>query len=271
MNVKKGQFVAPRDMGNVVEKIRATGSEDILLTERGTSFGYNNLVVDFRGLPIMRGLRLSGRLRRDPLGAAPRRAGRSLGRRAPVRAGPRARGGGGGRGRALHGDPRGPGPHARRTAARSPTGPTCSGWTICRGCSTRSARSRRPGPRLMDSRIERARILAWPSACCASRPRASSPSARGSTSASWPRWSCSTAAAGASSSPAWASRASSGARSRRRSRARARPPTSSIPPRACTATSAWWRARTWCWRCRTPARPTRCWPCCPRSSGSASR
>ena len=55
VNVKKGQFVAPRDMGNVVEKIRSTGNEDILLTERGTSFGYNNLVVDFRGLPIMRG------------------------------------------------------------------------------------------------------------------------------------------------------------------------------------------------------------------------
>ena len=56
VNVKKGQFVAPRDMANVVEKMRASGSEDLLLTERGTSFGYNNLVVDFRGLPIMRAL-----------------------------------------------------------------------------------------------------------------------------------------------------------------------------------------------------------------------
>ena len=54
VNVKKGQFVAPRDMQNVVEKVRFAGSEDLLLTERGTSFGYNNLVVDFRGLPIMR-------------------------------------------------------------------------------------------------------------------------------------------------------------------------------------------------------------------------
>lgn len=54
VNVKKGQFVAPRDMANVVEKVRASGSEDLLLTERGTSFGYNNLIVDFRGLPIMR-------------------------------------------------------------------------------------------------------------------------------------------------------------------------------------------------------------------------
>ena len=56
VNVKKGQFLAPRDMGNLVTKIRSTGNESILLTERGTSFGYNNLVVDFRGLPIMRGL-----------------------------------------------------------------------------------------------------------------------------------------------------------------------------------------------------------------------
>jgi 2-dehydro-3-deoxyphosphooctonate aldolase (KDO 8-P synthase) len=54
VNVKKGQFMAPRDMVNVVEKIRASDTEDILLTERGTSFGYNNLIVDFRGLPIMR-------------------------------------------------------------------------------------------------------------------------------------------------------------------------------------------------------------------------
>jgi len=54
VNVKKGQFLAPRDMGNVVDKLRSTGNEAILLTERGASFGYNNLVVDFRGLPIMR-------------------------------------------------------------------------------------------------------------------------------------------------------------------------------------------------------------------------
>jgi 2-dehydro-3-deoxyphosphooctonate aldolase (KDO 8-P synthase) len=54
VNVKKGQFVAPRDMANVVEKVRWAGSEDLLLTERGSSFGYNNLIVDFRGLPIMR-------------------------------------------------------------------------------------------------------------------------------------------------------------------------------------------------------------------------
>jgi 2-dehydro-3-deoxyphosphooctonate aldolase (KDO 8-P synthase) len=54
VNVKKGQFLAPRDMGNVADKIASTGNRDILLTERGTSFGYNNLVVDFRGLADMR-------------------------------------------------------------------------------------------------------------------------------------------------------------------------------------------------------------------------
>lgn len=53
INVKKGQFLAPWDMKNVVEKIESTGNSAILLTERGTSFGYNNLVVDFRSLPIM--------------------------------------------------------------------------------------------------------------------------------------------------------------------------------------------------------------------------
>ena len=53
VNVKKGQFLAPWDMVNVVEKIRSTGNHQILITERGTMFGYNNLVVDFRGLNIM--------------------------------------------------------------------------------------------------------------------------------------------------------------------------------------------------------------------------
>ena len=55
VNVKKAQFLSARDMSNVVDKLRASGTDKILLTERGTSFGYNNLVVDMRGLPIMRG------------------------------------------------------------------------------------------------------------------------------------------------------------------------------------------------------------------------
>lgn len=56
VNVKKGQFVAPWDMSHTVEKVRSTGNERVLLTERGSSFGYNNLVVDFRSLAVMRGL-----------------------------------------------------------------------------------------------------------------------------------------------------------------------------------------------------------------------
>jgi 2-dehydro-3-deoxyphosphooctonate aldolase (KDO 8-P synthase) len=53
VNVKKGQFLAPWDMKNVAAKIASTGNEKILLTERGASFGYNTLVTDFRGLPVM--------------------------------------------------------------------------------------------------------------------------------------------------------------------------------------------------------------------------
>jgi len=53
VNVKKGQFLAPWDMANVVDKLTGSGNPHVLLTERGTSFGYNTLVSDFRGLPIM--------------------------------------------------------------------------------------------------------------------------------------------------------------------------------------------------------------------------
>ncbi len=56
VNVKKGQFMAPGDMRNVIDKVRSAGNEDVLLTERGTSFGYGNLVVDMRGLADMRAL-----------------------------------------------------------------------------------------------------------------------------------------------------------------------------------------------------------------------
>ncbi len=55
VNVKKGQFLAPADARNIVEKARAAGCERLLLTERGASFGYHNLVVDMRTFPIMRG------------------------------------------------------------------------------------------------------------------------------------------------------------------------------------------------------------------------
>ena len=54
-NLKKGQFLAPWDVKNIVEKVKSVGNENILLTERGSSFGYNNLVADMRSLPIMQG------------------------------------------------------------------------------------------------------------------------------------------------------------------------------------------------------------------------
>jgi 2-dehydro-3-deoxyphosphooctonate aldolase (KDO 8-P synthase) len=53
VNIKKGQFVSPVDIGNAAQKVASTGNRNIILTERGSSFGYNNLIVDMRGLPIM--------------------------------------------------------------------------------------------------------------------------------------------------------------------------------------------------------------------------
>lgn len=54
VNIKKGQFLAPWDVKNIIEKFTSTGNHNLLITERGTSFGYNNLVVDFRSFPIIR-------------------------------------------------------------------------------------------------------------------------------------------------------------------------------------------------------------------------
>jgi len=56
VNIKKGQFVSPQEVSHAIEKVRSTGNERIVLTERGSSFGYNNLVVDMRSLPILREL-----------------------------------------------------------------------------------------------------------------------------------------------------------------------------------------------------------------------
>jgi len=55
VNIKKGQFLAPNDVANAISKVESTGNAQILVTERGVSFGYNNLVTDFRALPILRG------------------------------------------------------------------------------------------------------------------------------------------------------------------------------------------------------------------------
>jgi 2-dehydro-3-deoxyphosphooctonate aldolase (KDO 8-P synthase) len=54
VNVKKGQFLAPWDLKNIIDKFTSTGNHKLLITERGTSFGYNNLIVDFRAFPLMR-------------------------------------------------------------------------------------------------------------------------------------------------------------------------------------------------------------------------
>lgn len=83
VNVKKGQFLAPEDVGHIVKKIEETGNTNILLTERGSSFGYHNLVVDYKALPIMRSLgypvvfdvthtiRKYGKPSSDPKGGSP--------------------------------------------------------------------------------------------------------------------------------------------------------------------------------------------------------
>jgi 2-dehydro-3-deoxyphosphooctonate aldolase (KDO 8-P synthase) len=55
VNIKKGQFLAPWDVKNIIDKALSTGNESIMITERGESFGYNNLVVDMRSIPVMRG------------------------------------------------------------------------------------------------------------------------------------------------------------------------------------------------------------------------
>ena len=78
VNVKKGQFLAPWDMPNVVAKMEATGNTRLMLTERGSSFGYNTLVADMRSLPEMMKTRLSGGHGRDAFGPATRRAWRSV-------------------------------------------------------------------------------------------------------------------------------------------------------------------------------------------------
>lgn len=56
VNVKKGQFLAPWDVKNIIEKFESTGNRNLMITERGTCFGYNNLVVDFRSFPIIRSM-----------------------------------------------------------------------------------------------------------------------------------------------------------------------------------------------------------------------
>ena len=115
INVKKGQFLAPWDMANVVAKIRGAGNDRMMVCERGTSFGYNTLVSDFRSLPIMRGPAAGG-VRCDAFGAAAGREGHRFGRPARVRAGARPRRGRRRRRRGVHRDP----PRPRQGAQRRP-------------------------------------------------------------------------------------------------------------------------------------------------------
>jgi len=64
INVKKGQFIAPWDVSNILDKITSTGNKNIMITERGASFGYNNLVADMRSIPIFKGNGISCGFRR---------------------------------------------------------------------------------------------------------------------------------------------------------------------------------------------------------------
>ena len=117
VNVKKGQFLAPWDMPNVVEKITGAGNRNVLVTERGVSFGYNTLVSDMRAIPILKRDDAGARdLRCHAFGAAAGRAGRHIGWRARVRARACARGRRGRRRRRIHRDPSG----SRQGAVRWP-------------------------------------------------------------------------------------------------------------------------------------------------------
>ena len=76
VNVKKGQFLAPWDVKNIAEKLEKFGAKQFLFTERGTTFGYNNLVADFRSAGLDSGGRLPRGFRRHPFRATPLRRGR---------------------------------------------------------------------------------------------------------------------------------------------------------------------------------------------------
>ena len=114
INIKKGQFLAPWDMKNVAAKIASTGNERILLCERGTSFGYNTLVVDMRALPIMAQTGYPVVFDATHAVAQPGGLGDRSGGRARICARPGARRRGGRRRRHLHRDASRSRPHAPR-------------------------------------------------------------------------------------------------------------------------------------------------------------
>ena len=120
VNVKKGQFLAPWDMKNVIAKITDAGNPNVLVTERGTSFGYNTLVVDMTGLPEM--AKFGAPVVIDATHAVQKPGGQGDLIRRQSRDGAlcRARGRGGGCRRRLHGDASGSGPRAVRRAEHDP-------------------------------------------------------------------------------------------------------------------------------------------------------
>ena len=127
VNIKKGQFLAPEDMKNVVDKARAASDADnILVCERGASFGYNNLVSDMRSLAIMRETGCPVVFDATHSVQLPGGQGTSVGRPARVRAGARARGGGGRRRRPVHGNASRSGQGAVRRPERVAARRTCS-------------------------------------------------------------------------------------------------------------------------------------------------
>ena len=120
INVKKGQFLAPWDMANVAAKIASTGNHNILLCERGASFGYNTLVTDFRALPIMARTGYPVVFDATHSVQQPGGQGASSGGAARVRAGAGARGTGGGRGGGVHRDASRSGSRTERRAEHDP-------------------------------------------------------------------------------------------------------------------------------------------------------
>ena len=137
VNVKKGQFLAPWDMANVAAKIASTGNERILLTERGTSFGYNTLVNDMRGLPIMAQAGYPVVFDATHSVQQPGAARRRLRRAARFRPGAGARRDRGRRGRRVHRDPPGPRPCAERRADDDPVRPHGLGTGTAAGVRSR--------------------------------------------------------------------------------------------------------------------------------------
>ena len=170
VNVKKGQFLAPNDMRHVIDKVTGAGSSKVLVTERGVTFGYNNLVVDVRAFPDAARAGLAGDLRRHPQPAAARRAAtgsrpawRSTSSRLPPRASRRAWTACSWRSTKI--------PPAPRATRPTRCGSTCSSRSSANWCaSTRRARSR-PGPR---DDAAGTRASPWPGGCSQPRPRRSS-------------------------------------------------------------------------------------------------